>query len=191
MRLLLLAMVWFASHRRITVTSSSCVRREVWSPDWEWTGRRSVQSKVDLQKHDCGSEKADRKTWKWRGRTLCVCWSVICDPFTTSDFSLGRLLNWNCYAIGTSYASMELWYKNLITGWLQVFCNHAQLLALLPDSTLCAVMEVFGTSKKKQISYGFMHVEYAENGSLFAFLQRRPVIIERQQKWAMEIAQGK
>ena len=105
----LLAMVWFACHRRIAVSSSSCVRRKVWSPDWGWTGRRSVQSKVDLQEHDRGSQKADRKTRRWRGRTLCVYWNVLCDPFTASDFSLCRLLNWNCYAIGTSYASMELW----------------------------------------------------------------------------------
>ena len=35
-----------------------------------------------------------------------------------------------------------------------------------------------------------MHVEYAENGSLFGFLQRSLVNIERDLKWAMEIAQG-
>jgi len=42
----------------------------------------------------------------------------------------------------------------------------------------------------EQISYGFMHIEYAENGSLFGFLQRSQVNIERDLKWAMEIAQG-
>ena len=35
-----------------------------------------------------------------------------------------------------------------------------------------------------------MHVEFAENGSLFGFLQRSQVNIEREEKWAMEIAQG-
>ena len=40
------------------------------------------------------------------------------------------------------------------------------------------------------ISSGFNHVEYAENGSLFEFLQRNQVDLERDLKWAMEIAQG-
>ena len=35
-----------------------------------------------------------------------------------------------------------------------------------------------------------MHIEYAENGSLFGFLQRSQVNIGQDLKWAMEIAQG-
>ena len=64
------------------------------------------------------------------------------------------------------------------------------MLALLPESTLCAVMELGGRPTWEQISYGFMLVEYAENGSLFGFLQRSQINIEQDLKWAMEIAQG-
>jgi len=51
-------------------------------------------------------------------------------------------------------------------------------------------MELDGSPKWEQISYGFTRVEYAENGSLFGFLQRSQVNIERDLKWAMEIARG-
>ena len=51
-------------------------------------------------------------------------------------------------------------------------------------------MELDGSPTWEQISYGFMHVEYAENGSLFGFLQRSQVNIGQDLKWAMEIAQG-
>ena len=50
-------------------------------------------------------------------------------------------------------------------------------------------MELHGSTKKTNFLW-FMHVEYAENGSLFGFLKRNQVNIEREQKWAMEIAQG-
>jgi len=59
---------------------------------------------------------------------------------------------------------MPLW---VVTGTFA----HAQLLTLLPDSTLCVVMELDGSPTWEQISSGSMHVGYAENGSPFGFLQ--------------------
>ena len=71
---------------------------------------------------------------------LCVFTEVNC--VIPSDFSLCRLLT-GCYAI------MLLWscHKNKKTDYWVVTGTsaHAQLLTLLPDCTLCVVMELDGS----------------------------------------------
>jgi len=68
-------------------------------------------------------------------------------------FSLCRLLNWNCYAIGTSYVSTELWYKNLITGWLQVCLHSCQIASLVARLYL---MCGYGTRWESQMGTNFL-----------------------------------
>ena len=51
-------------------------------------------------------------------------------------------------------------------------------------------MELGRWKGKRLLLALILFVEYAENGSLFGFLQQSKVDLGRDIKWAMEIAQG-